>query len=69
MSWPRALVGGIAVVALAFVLLVIVPDYLVSEVTGVERSTRVLLATGFFAVALLGLLFGLRRLQARSMRR
>jgi xanthine/uracil permease len=68
MSWPRAALAGAAVVIVAFVAMVYVPDLLVS-LTGIERSTRVLLATAWFMVAVGGILWALRKLQARGLRR
>ncbi len=69
MTWPRAALAGAGIVLVAFLALVYVPDLLVSELSGVDRSTRVLIATTWFVVALVGLLWGLRRLQARGLRR
>jgi xanthine/uracil permease len=69
MTWPRATVAGAGVVIVAFLALVYVPDWLVSSLSGVDRSTRVLIATTWFVIALVGLLWGLRRLQARGLRR
>jgi apolipoprotein N-acyltransferase len=68
MTWPRAAVAAVAGVVVAFFALVYVPDLLVSSLSGVDRSTRVALATAWFMVALVGLLWALRRLQARSLR-
>jgi xanthine/uracil permease len=68
MSWFRATLVGVAVVAAAFVLLVEIPDLVLSQLSGVARGTRVLIATAWFAAALVALLWGLRRLQARWLR-
>ena len=68
MKWLLSGLEGCLVVLIAFLALVYVPDLLVS-MSGVGRSTRVALATAWFTVALCGLLWGLRRLQARGMRR
>jgi len=65
MKWPRAIVSGLVIVAVAFALLVVIPDLILSEITGLDRGGRVALATGWFAVSLVGLLWGLRRLQSR----
>ena len=65
MSWLRASLVAAAVVAAAFGALVYVPELLVSSPAGVSRSTRVALATGWFIVAAVALLWALRRLQAR----
>ena len=69
MTWPRAAVASAGIVIVAFLALVYVPDLLVSSLSGVDRHTRVLLATTWFTVALIALLWGLRRLQARGLRR
>ena len=69
MSWLRASLVAAVIVAVAFGALVYVPDLLVSSVSGVSRSTRVALATGWFTVAVAALLWALRRLQARALRR
>lgn len=65
MKWTRAFLSGVVIVAAAFVLLVVIPDLILSEVTGVERGGRVALATIWFSVSLAGLLWGLRRFQSR----
>ena len=69
MSWLRATLGGAAVVFVAFVALVFVPDALVSSISGVSRSTRVGLATAEFTIATAAILWALRRLQARGLKR
>lgn len=65
MKWSRAFLSGVVIVGAAFLLLIIIPDLILSEITGVERSGRVALATGWFIVSFTGLLWGLRRLQSR----
>ena len=69
MSWPRAALAGAIIVAVAFAALVYVPDLIVTSISGVSRSTRVGLATLWFTLAVCVLLWGLRRLQARGLRR
>ena len=64
MSWPRAIISGLVSVAVAFALLVYIPDLMLSQVTGLDRGGRVALATGWFVLSLVGLLWGLRRLQS-----
>ena len=64
MSWARAIISGLAIVAVAFALLVYIPDLILAQVTGLERGSRVALATGWFVLSLVGLLWGLRRLQS-----
>jgi hypothetical protein len=65
MKWPRAILSGLVIVAVAFAVLVVIPDLILSSVTSIERGGRVALATGWFAASLVGLLWGLRRLQGR----
>lgn len=67
MSWPRAVVSGVAIVAAAFGSLVVVPNLLLTRLSSLDRSGRVAVTTVWFAVALLGLLWALRRLQARRL--
>lgn len=67
MSWTRAALLGAAVVAVAFIMLVYVPDLLVSSLSGIERGTRVALATAWFTVCVAALLWSLRRMQARGL--
>lgn len=63
--WLRAILTGLGItVGLAF-LLVSVPDLLLTRLTGLERSTRVTIATAWFFVALGLAAWALRRLQAR----
>jgi multisubunit Na+/H+ antiporter MnhB subunit len=62
----RAAITGVLVVAVAFLLLVFVPDWILN-LSGKDRSTKVLYATVEFAVALVGILYGLRRLQQRRL--
>lgn len=66
MSWIRAAITGVLVVAVAFLLLVVVPDQILG-LTSMERGTKVLLATSAFAVSLAALLVALRRLQQRHL--
>jgi xanthine/uracil/vitamin C permease (AzgA family) len=63
-SWIRAVITGLLVVAAAFALLVVVPDQILG-LTGMDRSTKVLIATTEFVVALGLLMYALRRLQQR----
>ena len=54
MTWVRAAVVAIALVAIAFGALVYVPDLLLTSLTGVARSTRVFVATVWFTAAVAG---------------
>jgi hypothetical protein len=68
MSWLRSGLAGAVVVFVAFAALVYVPDLLVSSLSGVGRGTRVGLATAEFTIAIVAILWGLRKLQARGLR-
>ena len=62
MSWWRALVVGLLVTIVATVMLVVVPDALVS-MSGMARGRRVLLATAWFTMAIVAMAWTMRRLQ------
>ncbi|CAB4897661.1 unannotated protein [freshwater metagenome] len=66
MSWFRAILSGVAIVVVAFALLVYVPHLILTHLTGLERGNRVALATAWFVLSLIGQLWGLRRLQSRQ---
>jgi len=61
-SWWRALVVGLLVTIVATVMLVVVPDALVS-MSGMARGRRVLLATAWFTLAIAAMAWAMRRLQ------
>ena len=65
MKTPRAIVTGLLVAIVAFALLVVVPDQLL-QLSG-SRSTLVFYATVEFVVALVLLLWAMRRLQERKL--
>jgi hypothetical protein len=65
MSWTRAIASAAIAVAVAFAALVVTPDLMLSQITSLDRGQRVALATVWFSVALVGMLWTLRRLQAR----
>lgn len=67
LSWPRAIVETVVVVALGIVLLVVVPNLSVTRLGGLDRSGRVALATVWFFGMLAGFAWLLRRLQARHL--
>jgi hypothetical protein len=69
LGWPKATLYGTLVVAVAFLALIEVPDLLVSNLSGMSRNSRVYLASGWFFIALVALLWSLRKLQARAMRK
>lgn len=64
MSWARAVITGVVIVAVASVLLVYVPDLALTKLTGLGRSGRVMVGSIWFFVALGGIAWTLRRLQA-----
>jgi hypothetical protein len=67
LSWPRAIVASVVIVALGVALLVVVPNLIVTRVGGLERSGRVALATVWFFGMLAAFTWLLRRLQARHL--
>ncbi len=67
LSWPRTIVATVVVVALKIVLLVVVPNLIVTRLGGLDRSGRVALATVWFFGMLVGFAWLLRRLQARHL--
>ena len=67
LSWPRAIVATVVVVALGVALLVVVPNLIVTRLGGLDRSGRVALATVWFFGMLAGFAWLLRRLQARHL--
>jgi hypothetical protein len=69
MSWWRASAIAVVVVAVAFAALVIVPNAILSQLSGLGRGGRVALATGWFFAAVVAILWVLRRLQARELAR
>ncbi len=67
LSWPRAIVATVVVVAIGIVLLVVVPNLIVTRLGGLDRSGRVALATVWFFGMLAAFAWLLRRLQARHL--
>ena len=66
-GWVRALLTGLGIAVGLAVLLVWVPELVVTRLTGLGRSGRVTIATVWFFVALGVAAWALRRLQARGM--
>jgi hypothetical protein len=60
-------VATVVVVAIGIVLLVVVPNLIVTRLGGLDRSGRVALATVWFFGMLAGFAWLLRRLQARHL--
>jgi hypothetical protein len=67
LSWSRAIVATVVVVALGIALLVVVPNLIVTRLGGLDRSGRVALTTVWFFGMLAGFAWLLRRLQARHL--
>jgi hypothetical protein len=67
LSWPRAVAVTAALVALGVVLLVVVPNLIVTRLGGLDRGWRAALATIWFFGMLAVLAWLLRRLQARHL--
>jgi len=67
LDWPRAVLTGLGIAVGLAVLLVWVPDLVVTRLTGLERSARVTIATAWFFVALGLAAWALRRLQDRRL--
>jgi hypothetical protein len=64
-GWVRALLTGLGIVVGLAVLLVWVPELVLTRLTGIGRSGRVAIATAWFFVALGAAAWALRSLQAR----
>jgi di/tricarboxylate transporter len=67
MSWLRASAVATVMVGAAFVLLVVVPNEMLSRLSGLTRGQRVAAATAWFTVALVAELWWLRRMQGRRL--
>ena len=64
LGWPRAVLTVGVVLVVGFTGLAIVPDLIVTRLTGVARDTRAGLASAWFLLAFVGLTWAIRRLQA-----
>lgn len=67
LGWLRAVLSGLGIAVGLAVLLVWVPELVLTRFTSLERSTRVTIATSWFFVALGLAAWTLRRLQARRL--
>jgi hypothetical protein len=65
-GWLRAILTSIAIVVVGVVLLVYVPNWILTKIHGKTRSSLVALATITFFVLFLALAWTLRRLQRRK---
>jgi len=66
-SWPRAILAALVIVALGVGLLVVVPNLLITQLGGLSRGWRAGAATIWFFAMLAALAWLLRRLQARQL--
>jgi hypothetical protein len=64
-GWGRALVSAVVILVAGAVLLVFVPNWLLTHLTGLSRNGRVGVVTTEFVVVFVALAWALRRLQAR----
>jgi hypothetical protein len=65
-GWLRAILTSITIVVVGVVLLVYVPNWILTKINGKTRSSLVALATIVFFVLFLALAWTLRRLQRRK---
>jgi hypothetical protein len=65
-SWGRAVLLGLMVAAVAAVLLLVVPNLIVTKPVHLARGWRVALAVGWFALCFPLVTWALNRLQARG---
>jgi len=65
-SWGRATALALAILAISALCFVLIPNWVLTELTGVSHDGRVAIATvGFFTLLVIGA-WMLRRLQARG---
>ena len=64
-GWWRAAAWALAILAVGAGLFVYLPNWVLIHLTGLSRSGRVAVATTEFLVALVAVLWALRRLQQR----
>ncbi len=66
-GWLRAIVSGLVILAVALVITVGVTNWILTELTSLNRDTRVWTATALFLIAVGLVAWLLRRLQARGL--
>jgi hypothetical protein len=66
-GWLRAIGSGLAILIVGLGLTLFGTDRLLTSLTGMERDTRVLVATGVFILIVVVAAWLLRRLQARGL--
>jgi hypothetical protein len=64
-GWLRATLSGIAILAIGAALLLYLPNWELTHLTGLSRNGRVAIAVATFLVLFFALAWVLRRLQAR----
>jgi hypothetical protein len=64
-GWGRAVLTALIILALGTLLLVYLPNWALTNLTGLSRNGRVAVATGAFFVLFFAFAWALRRLQAR----
>jgi hypothetical protein len=66
-GWPRALLSGVGIVVIGLAVAVWGSNYVLTDVTGVDRNVREYIASAVFLGAVIVLAFVLRRLQRRGL--
>lgn len=66
-GWLRAFVSGVALVAVGIAVTVWGSNYVLTDVTSVDRNVREYIASAVFLGAVIVLAFVLRRLQRRRL--
>jgi hypothetical protein len=64
-GWGRAALTTLVILALGTLLLVSLPNWVLTHLTGLSRNGRVAVATTVFFVLFVAFAWGLRRLQSR----
>jgi hypothetical protein len=65
-GWGPGALRAVGLLVIGAALLVVVPNLLVTKLTGLSRDARVAVAVAWFAVTLVASTWVLRRLQARD---
>jgi len=66
-GWPRAILTGVVVLAVAIGVGVIGANAALTNLTGLSRDARMWIATALTMITVIGLGWALRRLQARGL--
>jgi hypothetical protein len=66
-SWPRAIVSGLAILLIGFSAAVLGANRILTKALGLRRTPREWLATGLFFLVVIVLAWVLRRLQQRKL--